>query len=613
MPIQPQGQAATSGTAPRTILHAARALDELLDRPTRRRFVVCIVASVGIALIEIAGLVIIIPLLTILSSGELPDAGISGEIVAWTGSTDPDTVVLILTAAAFACFVARALATLAVRWWIFGRIFEDEAATSARLMRRFLSAPFMFHLRTNSTQLLRTLTLSVDQTYSKVIVSLLTIATELIVALATVVLLAVTEPVAAAALFVYFAIAYAVITRVMSARSRRVGMRFQQHNADVLKEAAQAFGAIKHIQLGAHEDHFVARLEEIRQQTSDTKRKLQFLAEVPRQYFELAFVIGIGLMIVAVTALQGASSIVAAIGLFAVAGFRLLPGLVRISNSSQALQSGLPALTLVLDALRLPAAPPDRVTVDPATVFRSQLLLRDVWFRYPDSETDALRGVALRLAPGDSVAIVGPSGSGKSTLIDIVMALHPPAAGELWVDDWSMADIRTAWQRCIGLVPQDIFLLDATIAENIAFGRAPAEIDERRIAETVEMAQLADLIAELPAGLQTVVGERGVRLSGGQRQRLGIARALYERPRLLVLDEATSALDSVTESRITGTLRALRGQLTMITVAHRLSTVRDADRLVLLEDGRVVDEGPFEELRARNAAFRHLVDVAHID
>ena len=357
MPIQPQGQAATSGTAPRTILHAARALDELLDRPTRRRFVVCIVASVGIALIEIAGLVIIIPLLTILSSGELPDAGISGEIVAWTGSTDPDTVVLILTAAAFACFVARALATLAVRWWIFGRIFEDEAATSARLMRRFLSAPFMFHLRTNSTQLLRTLTLSVDQTYSKVIVSLLTIATELIVALATVVLLAVTEPVAAAALFVYFAIAYAVITRVMSARSRRVGMRFQQHNADVLKEAAQAFGAIKHIQLGAHEDHFVARLEEIRQQTSDTKRKLQFLAEVPRQYFELAFVIGIGLMIVAVAALQGASSIVAAIGLFAVAGFRLLPGLVRISNSSQALQSGLPALTAGARCAAAPSGP----------------------------------------------------------------------------------------------------------------------------------------------------------------------------------------------------------------------------------------------------------------
>ena len=286
---------------------------------------------------------------------------------------------------------------------------------------------------------------------------------------------------------------------------------------------------------------------------------------------------------------------------------------MRISNSNQALQGGIPALQLVLDALALPATPPDRVAVDPATVFRSGLVLRDVSFRYPGADVDALADVDLELSPGDTVALVGPSGAGKSTLIDVVMGLHPPTTGELLVDGRSMGELRAAWQRGIGLVPQDIFLLDATIAENLAFGDRPEEIDRAALDEAVEMAQLGDLVAELPAGLQTVVGERGVRLSGGQRQRLGIARALYRRPRLLVLDEATSALDSVTEAKITGTLRALRGRLTIITIAHRLSTVRDADRLVLMAEGRVVDEGPFEQLRTRNASFRRLVDVAALE
>jgi len=590
------------------------ALRRLLDPTTRRRLGWCVVASVGIALIELAGLVVIIPLLSILADGSLPEGGVSGTIVEWTGSSDVDTVVLILTAVAFGFFVLRAIATLVLRWWIFGRIFEDEATTSARLLHRFLSAPYAYHLRTNSTQLLRTLTFSVDQTYSKVIVGLLTIATELIVAVATVCLLALTEPLAAVALLCYFAAAYAIINRAIAARSRRVGVRLQRHNADVLKQAGEALGAIKHVQLGAHQEYFVDRLADVRRQSADTKRKLQFLAEVPRQYFELAFVVGIGLMIGAVAVIQGSSSVVAAFGLFAVAGFRLLPGLVRISNANQSLQGALPALTLVLDALDLPAPPPDRVAVDPAMVFQRHLSLRGVTFRYAQSDgADALHDIDFDLWPGDSVALVGPSGAGKSTLVDVIMALHPPTSGELHVDDWPMADVRSAWQRCIGLVPQDIYLLDATIAENIAFGRSPEEIDVGRLDAAIEMAQLGDLVGELPAGLSTVVGERGVRLSGGQRQRLGIARALYDRPRLLVLDEATSALDSITEAKITSTLRALRGQLTILTIAHRLSTVREADRLLLMEGGRIADQGPFDLLRARNESFRQLVDLAQLD
>jgi ABC-type multidrug transport system fused ATPase/permease subunit len=210
------------------------------------------------------------------------------------------------------------------------------------------------------------------------------------------------------------------------------------------------------------------------------------------------------------------------------------------------------------------------------------------------------------------MALVGGSGAGKTTLVDVVLGLHDPREGEVTVDGTPIVGRKARWQLNLGYVPQDVYILDATLAENIAFDQEREDIDEGLLWEAVQKAQLEDVVRGLSAGLDTPVGEKGTRLSGGQRQRVGIARALYRRPALLVLDEATSALDNETESRISGTIRALRGEVTVVIVAHRLSTVRLSDQIVFLKNGRVQATGSFDDVRAANAEFAHLVELGSL-
>ena len=491
---------------------------------------------------------------------------------------------------------------------------RGRGPTSARLLRSYLATPYEFHLRTNSTQLLRTLTLSVDQTYSRVVVSLITIAVELVVALATVILLAISEPLAALALLSTSPLATAVIARVVSARSRRVGLRFQQHNAEVLKQAGEALGAIKHVQLGGHEDHFVERLEQVRQQSADTKRKIQFLAEVPRQYFELAFVVGIGLMIMAVSVLQGSTRWSPRSGCSPLPGSACCPGWCASPTATSRCRAALPALKLVLDALDAPGDPAGPRRCRPGHGVPPAWRCATCRSGTRRADADALADVDLELSPGDTVALVGPSRRGEEHARRRDHGAAPADVGR------AAASTTGRWptcaapgKRCIGLVPQDIYLLDATIAENLAFGGRPRRSTSG--ASTRRSRWPSSGISSPSCrpdcrrwSASAACGCRAANASGS-----GIARALYDRPRLLVLDEATSALDSITEAKITSTLRALRGQLTILTIAHRLSTVREADRLVLMAGRRIADEGPFDLLRARNASFRQLVDLAQLD
>lgn len=242
-----------------------------------------------------------------------------------------------------------------------------------------------------------------------------------------------------------------------------------------------------------------------------------------------------------------------------------------------------------------------------------ELLVQDVRFRYPGTAEDVLSEVSLRIPAGGSFALVGASGAGKSTLLDLVLGLHQMQEGDLVVDGESVLARLPDWQRSIGLVPQDVFLLDDTIAANVAFGVPPAAIDRDRVQQSLERAQLKDFVENLPAGPETIVGERGARISGGQRQRIGIARALYIEPELLVLDEATSALDNETEARIAQTITALSGELTILVVAHRLSTIRNCDEIAFIEHGQITATGTFDGLRLTSPAFARLVSLGELN
>jgi ATP-binding cassette subfamily C protein len=227
-----------------------------------------------------------------------------------------------------------------------------------------------------------------------------------------------------------------------------------------------------------------------------------------------------------------------------------------------------------------------------------------VSYAYAGESDAVLVDVSLTIARGESIGLVGPSGSGKSTLVDLLLGLLEPTAGRITVDGRDVASTLGSWQRQIGYVPQEPFILDDTIRRNVAFGIADREIDDRRVTTALKLAQLADFVTTLPRGLDTMLGERGTRLSGGQRQRVAVARALYHEPDVLVFDEATSALDTVTERDLIDSLEALRGVKTLVVIAHRLTTVRRCDRLALLRDGRLAAVGSYDELLARDAGFR---------
>jgi len=286
----------------------------------------------------------------------------------------------------------------------------------------------------------------------------------------------------------------------------------------------------------------------------------------------------------------------------------------RISANLATMRVGQAGLRIMSDAVnQLDEAPTYAEAPSGTQEYSGDVTLRQVVFQYPDGDSPVLDGVSLVIKQNQTTAFVGSSGAGKSTLLDLVLGLLEPTAGEIECGGRPINDDNAMWYRGLGVVPQDVFLTHDTIVANIAFGVAAAEIDRRRVAEVVEMAQLHDLIAELPNGLDTIVGERGVRLSGGQRQRLGLARALYRRPSILVLDEATSALDNLTEHEISETLAKLQGSMTILIVAHRLSTVRHADTLVFLKDGRIDAQGTFGDVRELSDDFAHLVELGRLE
>lgn len=326
----------------------------------------------------------------------------------------------------------------------------------------------------------------------------------------------------------------------------------------------------------------------------------------------MVFILGIAVMCAVIFAQTNATRGTATLALFIVAGFRILPSITRVMGAITTIRVGKRGVDLVLaDFGELSAPSPDGAAVGRLTMNRG-LRVQHLEFRYPEAKVPALRGVSFELPVGRSLAIVGASGAGKTTLVDLILGLYRPSGGEILVDGSDIVADREAWQRCIGLVPQEVYLLDDTIAANITFGEPKDAFEPGRLAEAVSRAQLDDLIADLPEGLDTVIGERGVRLSGGQRQRIGIARALYVKPQLLALDEATSALDNETERRITDTIDSLHGELTMIVVAHRLSTVRRCDQLIFMADGQIESIGTFEEVRETNATFARLVDLGSL-
>jgi ATP-binding cassette subfamily C protein len=332
--------------------------------------------------------------------------------------------------------------------------------------------------------------------------------------------------------------------------------------------------------------------------TTRSRANLSFLGAVPKFVVESALVGGFLLIGGLAFLMGGPGEAFSAIALFGVAGFRMIPSLITFQGIVSSATATLPQVDMIIDDIELTRGYVERTEQlgqDPLPADPKVLSLRDVDFRYEPDAAPALRGVNLEIPFGSSVALVGHSGAGKSTLVDMLLGLLEPTEGTLDIDGKPLSDVLAAWRERVGYVPQEVILFDGTIAQNVAL-TWESNFDEDRVREALRRAQLLDVIEARPGGIHAGIGERGLALSGGQRQRMGIARALYSDPLVLVLDEATSALDTETESRVTRAIAELKGNVTLISVAHRLSTIRDSDQICFMADGEIVQSGRFDDL-----------------
>jgi ABC-type multidrug transport system fused ATPase/permease subunit len=358
----------------------------------------------------------------------------------------------------------------------------------------------------------------------------------------------------------------------------------------LITELTQSLAAIKAILLAGNQDHFTRRFARSRVELAEVRQRRMIVTLVIRLAVETSFICAM-LLAIAVMTLSGRSApeVVSLLGLYAYAGFRLVPSANRIMLYLSSLRYGRAFVgPLVEDWRLLREAGQQAHRGGRTSPLTRDIVVDRVSYTYEDGRPHALRDVSVTIRRGESVGIVGPSGSGKSTLVDVMLGLLTPSSGRVAVDGRNIAEALDRWQSQIGYVPQDPALIDDTLRRNVAFGADDEVIDEARVAEAVRVARLGELVNSLPEGLNTRLGERGLRLSGGERQRIAIARALYHDPAVLVFDEATSALDDQTEREIVDAIEALRGTRTIIVIAHRTTTVRTCDRLVILEAGRVV-------------------------
>jgi ATP-binding cassette, subfamily B, bacterial PglK len=597
---------------------AIRQMASLLEPSARHRMVVALLGSLVVAALEIVGLGLVLPLLELLTSsdGTTSTSSAVKTISDLLGSPSEGQLELVLAIAVIGAFALRTVLTVILRWWTLGFTLRSEAVLSSHLLDLYLRAPYRYHLRRNSAELVRTLETSSYEAFSRSVGPSVNVATEGAVIVGITLVLLVLQPLIALGTGLYFFVVVLVYQRIINRRAHALGYEYQRLAAESYKAIQQSLGGVKEVQVANRQPYFVDKLAGFKHEAAAVERRFQFYAELPRQYLETAFILGGGLLAL-VLALTGQDDAFAVLGLFIAAGFRLLPTLYRFVSSATTFKTGLAAVELVCDdiaelesaiATERSGAVPSR----PVKPLERELRVDHVSFSYGEPADLVLDDVSLAVRRGESVAVVGTSGAGKSTLVDLILGLHRPLRGSITVDGVDIQCDIEGWQHQIGMVPQDVYLLDAPLRENVAFGVPEDEIDDTHVDEAIRQAQLESFVASLPEGLDTVTGERGVRISGGQRQRLGIARAFYVDPRVLVLDEATSALDNRTEAEFAQTIDRLRGTLTMIVIAHRLSTVKNCDRVLLLEQGRLSASGSFEELVQTSPVFAQLAELARL-
>ena len=582
-----------------TNLSTAQKMWSLLTPAERRSAMVLLgLMIIGMAL-EMLGIGLVIPALALLTQSDLAhNYPALQSVLRALGNPDQQTLIIGGMIVLVGVYLIKELFLAFLAWWQMRFAFGVQAQLSQRLFTVYLHQPYTFHLQHNSAQLIRNVINEVGLFTSNAILPGILLLTESLVLLGLCSLLLIVEPTGALIVVGVLGAASWGFHRFTRGHITRWGEARQHHEGSRIQHLQQGLGGAKDVKLLGREAAFLEQYRVHNVQSARAGQLQTTLQQLPRLWLELLAVGGLATLVISMLAQDRAlETILPTLGLFAAAAFRLMPSVNRTLSSVQSLRYGLPVINTLHTELNL-AIPEVTDIYSSVTPFCAALELSQVTYAYPSAAKPALKDISLTIQRGESVGFIGTSGAGKSTLVDILLGLLTPDAGVVRVDGKNIQINLRNWQDQIGYVPQSIFLSDDTLRRNVAFGLAEDQIDDDAVTRAIRAAQLSEFITNLPDGVETLVGERGVRLSGGQRQRIGIARALYHNPAVLVLDEATSALDTTTEDGVIQAVTALQGNKTIIIVAHRLSTIEHCNRLYRLEQGRIVAESTPAEMLA---------------
>ncbi len=504
-------------------------------------------------------------------------------------------------------FYCKAILAFNIQKYIFEFGFYLKRDLASRVMKAYLMAPYTFHLTRNSAALINNAVGETQGFCTGILMSLLTLISNAFIVFALVILLMKTDLMATVLVSTVLMIAFLLFNR-LKGKLYQWGVNASNANIDTIKTISHGLGGIKETRIIGCEHYFLTQLELHTTFYAANVSAATSFNNLPRFMIEallMTFLVVFTSLFVLTQ--QNPEQLVSVLGIFALASIRLLPAASSLFTSLGTIRGGTISLDrLYFDLKQLEQSSKNLKELslfsDSTDTFRNTFSFKDkitldkISYQYPNAPKKSLKDVSLILKKGESIGLIGKSGAGKTTLVDVILGLLVPQDGDILVDGISVYNNLRHWQNMLGYVPQSIFLIDDTLERNIAFGVPDELIDRDRVWKAVKTAQISDLVNQLPNGLQTEVGERGVLLSGGQRQRVGIARAIYHEREILIFDEATAALDNETEGFVTEAIKALSGIKTMIIIAHRLSTIEHCDRIYEMQGGQVVRSGSYQEV-----------------
>ncbi|MFD4703695.1 ABC transporter ATP-binding protein [Gottfriedia sp. NPDC058432] len=571
----------------------------LFNKREKKKLLVLFLMMIVSAMFETVGIGLIVPFVGIVTNPSIiKEQKILNTIYELFQFKSTTSFLIFSVFVLLLIFVLKNLYILLFQYSQNRVILNQQVKLSKRLFNGYLTKPYTFHLQRNTAVLLRNVNEEVPKVFQGIILSGFQLFTELLVIFCILSLLLYTTPVATLTASFLLGGSVILFLKMFRKKMSEIGKEQQQVNGQMIKWMNQGLGASKEVKVSGKENFFVNAYAEQSQKNAIIKRYIMMLDQVPRLFIE-TLIVSIVLITMLIIIFQGITmtKIVSTMALFAMAAFRLMPSINRVISMISTIRYNRPALTVIYEDLFVNSEELSQnftedhsldLSINEEGTFKDSIRLNGVFFKYPNQQDYSIKDVSLTIPIGQSVAFIGESGAGKTTLVDIILGLFRPEKGTISVDDKDFHEIESTWKKKIGYIPQSIFLTDDTIRGNIAFGMPNSHIDDRAVWKALEQAQLKAFVESLPEKLDTPVGERGVRLSGGQRQRIGIARALYHNPEIIFMDEATSALDNETEKEIMSEINKLKGEKTLIIIAHRLTTIENCDVVYKISNGKLV-------------------------